>query len=126
MNPELDGWRILVVEDDYLVASLIQDVLEAAGCIVSGPIPRLPQAVGAAETDVCDAAVLDVNLGGKQVFPVAAVLSRRHIPFAFVTGYGAAALPDEHHDRPMIRKPFRNDELLSVVAGLVKPVKPVE
>jgi DNA-binding response OmpR family regulator len=126
MNTELNGRRILVVEDDYLVASLIQDVLEAAGCVVSGPIPRLPQAVGVAEADTCDAAVLDVNLGGNQVFPVAEVLSRRQIPFVFVTGYGPATLPDEHHDRPMIRKPFRIDELLSVVADLVKPAEPAE
>jgi DNA-binding response OmpR family regulator len=126
MNTELNGRRILVVEDDYLVASLIQDVLETAGCVVSGPIPRLPQAVGAAEADTCDAAVLDVNLGGNQVFPVAEVLSRRQIPFVFVTGYGAGVLPDEHHGRPMIRKPFRIDELLSVVAHLVKPAEPAE
>jgi CheY-like chemotaxis protein len=121
MNTELDGRRILVVEDDYLVASLIQDVLESAGCVVSGPIPRLPQAVDAAKAEACDAAVLDVNLGGTRVFPVAEVLTQRHIPFVFVTGYGANALPDEHHGRPMIRKPFRNDELLCAVSHLVKP-----
>jgi DNA-binding response OmpR family regulator len=82
--------------------------------------------VGAAEADTCDAAVLDVNLGGNQVFPVAEVLSRRQIPFVFVTGYGANMLPDEHHGRPMIRKPFRIDELLSVVADLVKPAEPAK
>jgi len=55
------------------------------------------------------------------VFPVAAILSRRHIPFVFVTGYGAGGLPDEHNGRPTIRKPFRNDELLNAVSDLMKP-----
>jgi CheY-like chemotaxis protein len=121
MNTALNGRRILVVEDDYLVAMLIQDVLEDAGCVVSGPVPRLAEAVDAATADRCDAALLDVNLGGQQVFPVAEVLSQRHIPFMFITGYGAASLPQEHHKRPMIRKPFRNDELLNALCNLVKP-----
>ena len=119
MNAELCGIRVLVVEDEYLVASLIQDILENAGCIVSGPIPRLREAIDAAEIETCDAAVLDVNLGGKRVFPVAEVLTRRHIPFIFVTGYGAASLPLEHHGRPTIRKPFRNEELVNAVSGLL-------
>jgi DNA-binding response OmpR family regulator len=119
MTSGLDGVRILVVEDEYLVASLIQGFLEMAGCVVLGPIPRLAEAVEAARADSCDAAVLDVNLGGTRVFPVAEILSRRRIPFAFVTGYGTASLPYEHHSRPTIRKPFRKEELLTVVSDLV-------
>ncbi len=122
MNPRLSGVRILVVEDEYLVASLIQDILEHAGCEVAGPIPRLAEAVDAAESDPCDAAILDVNLGGDRVFPVAEVLSRRHIPFVFVTGYGTYSLPDEHHGRPAIRKPFRSEQLLTAVSDLVNRV----
>jgi DNA-binding response OmpR family regulator len=119
MTAGLQGVRILVVEDEFLVATLIQDILEAAGYVVSGPIPRLAEAVKAAEVDACDAAVLDVNLAGHRVFPVAEVLSRRQIPFVFVTGYGSDTLPAEHHARPSIRKPFRNQELLNVVSELV-------
>ncbi len=118
---KLAGVRILVVEDEFLVASLIQDILENAGCIVLGPVPRLAEAVDAAEIDTCEVAVLDVNLAGKRVFPVAEVLSRRHIPFIFVTGYGTASLPQEHRGRPTIRKPFRNEELLNAVSGLLRP-----
>jgi DNA-binding response OmpR family regulator len=121
MREELRGLRILVVEDEYLVAALIQDFLEAAGCIVLGPIPRLAQAVDAARAEACDGAVLDINLGGSRVFSVAEVLSRRRIPFVFVTGYGADALPTEFHQRPTIRKPFKGDELLNAVAGLADP-----
>lgn len=119
MTQGLRGSKILVVEDEFLVASLIQDILETAGCIVSGPIPRLAEAMDAARVEPCDAAVLDINLGGHRVFPVAEVLSRRQIPFAFVTGYSADSLPGEHQGRPTIRKPFRNAELLNTVSGLV-------
>ena len=121
MTADLNGSKILVVEDEYLVASLIQNVLESAGCIVFGPIPRLAEAMQAADAESCDAAVLDVNLGGERVFSVAAVLRRRHIPFVFVTGYGTEALPPELHKRPTLHKPFRNEELLKAVSGLVNP-----
>ena len=90
-----------------------------AGCVVLGPIARLAEAVDAAHSDSCDAAVLDVNLGGRLVFPVAEILSHRRIPFAFVTGYATDALPDKHHTRPTIRKPFRKEELLTLVSDLV-------
>lgn len=121
MRAGLRGLRILVVEDEYLVAALIQDFLENAGCVVVGPIPRLPQAVAAAREEACDAAVLDVNLGGNRVFSVAEILSDRRIPFVFLTGYGPDALPTEYQQRPTIRKPFKGDELLDAVSGLASP-----
>ena len=93
--------------------------MENAGCIVSGPVPRLSEAIDAAEIETCDAAVLDVDLAGKRVFPVAQILSRRHIPFVFVTGYGVASMPPEHHNCPTLRKPFRNEELVNAVSGLL-------
>jgi DNA-binding response OmpR family regulator len=121
MRAGLRGLRILVVEDEYLVATLIQDFLETAGCVVVGPIPRLAQAVEAAREETCDGAVLDINLGGSRVFSVAEILSRRRIPFVFVTGYGAEALPAEFRQHPTIRKPFKGDELLDAVSGLASP-----
>jgi CheY-like chemotaxis protein len=63
MTASLEGVRVLLVEDEYLVASLIEEILEIAGCVVTGPIPRLAQAVDAADREACDAAVLDVNFG---------------------------------------------------------------
>jgi DNA-binding response OmpR family regulator len=119
MTLGLDGLRILVVEDEYLVASLIQDFLEMAGCVVLGPIARLAEAADAAQSDSCDAALLDVNLGGSLVFPVAEILSHRRIPFAFVTGYATGSLPTKHNARPAILKPFRKDELLTLVSDMV-------
>jgi len=120
MTGVLEGVRVLVVEDEYLVAILIEEILESAGCVVMGPIPRLPEALDAAHHDNCDAAVLDVNLAGQRIDPVADALSERNVPFMFVTGYGANALPGEYAERPLIHKPFRMADLLSAVSSLMK------
>ena len=100
MTAPLQGIRVLLVEDEYLVASLIEEILGIAGCIVTGPIPRLAEAVDAADREPCDAAVLDVNLAGERIYPVADILSRRNIPFVFVTGYGTSAFA-----KPIRRSP---------------------
>jgi DNA-binding response OmpR family regulator len=119
MTASLEGVRVLLVEDEYLVASLIEEMLEIAGCIVTGPIPRLAQAVDAADRETCDAAVLDVNLAGERIYPVADILSRRNIPFVFVTGYGV--LPGEYANRPRLCKPFKMADLLDALSDIVKP-----
>ena len=122
MTASLEGVRVLLVEDEYLVASLIEEMLEIAGCIVTGPIPRLAQAVDAADRETCDAAVLDVNLAGERIYPVADILSRRNIPFVFVTGYGV--LPGEYANRPRLCKPFKVEDLLDTLSDIVKPAPP--
>ena len=121
MTTELEGVKVLVVEDEYLVATLMEDMLESAGCVVAGPIPRLAQALDAASSEACDVAVLDINLAGERVYPVADILARRSVPFVFVTGYGANTLPPEHAGRPRLCKPFRMAELLSAISDVVKP-----
>ena len=121
MTAALEGIRVLVVEDEFLVAMLIEEMLESAGCVVIGPFPRVPEALDAVDRDACDAAVLDVNLGGERVDPVAAALSRRNVPFVFVSGYGTIGLPGDYSDRPRICKPFKLAELLGTVSSLVKP-----
>jgi DNA-binding response OmpR family regulator len=122
MTASLEGIRVLLVEDEYLVASLIEEMLEIAGCIVTGPIPRLAQAVDAADRESCDAAVLDVNLAGERIYPVADILSRRNIPFVFVTGYGV--LPGEYANRPHLCKPFKMADLLDTLSDIVKTAAP--
>jgi DNA-binding response OmpR family regulator len=119
MTAALAGIRVLVVEDEFLVAMLIEEMLESAGCVVIGPIPRVPEALDAVHRDTCDAAVLDINLGGERIDPVAEALSRRNVPFMFVTGYGTAGLPGNYVDRPRICKPFKMAELLGTVSSLV-------
>jgi CheY-like chemotaxis protein len=120
MTAALEGARVLVVEDEYLVAALIEQILESAGCIVLGPIPRVPEALDAVNDDDYDAAVLDVNLAGERINPVADALSERDVPFMFVTGYGANALPREYAERPHIGKPFRTAELVGMLSSILK------
>src|SRR5271165_695797 len=99
MTAPLQGRRVLVVEDEFLIAVLIQEMLESVGCLVSGPISRLAEALDAAGREDCYAAVLDVNLAGDRIYPVAEILSRRNVPFVFVTGYGQSVLPTEYARR---------------------------
>ena len=118
MTEALQGVKVLVVEDEYLVATLMEDMLASAGCIVAGPIPRLAQALDAASKEACDVAVLDVNLAGERVYPVADILAQRNVPFVFVTGYGV--LPGEYANRPRLCKPFKMADLVNTLSDIVK------
>jgi DNA-binding response OmpR family regulator len=119
MTAELEGARILVVEDEFLVAMLLEDILESAGCVVAGPIPRIADALAAVDRETYDAAVLDVNLAGERIDPVANALSQRNIPFMFVTGYSATAVPGGFAERPRLCKPFKMGDLLNTLSNLV-------
>ncbi len=111
--------RILVVEDDFLVASLLAEILESVGWQVVGPVAHLATALDAAASEGIDAAVLDVDLGGQTVYPVAAVLDARRVPFVFVTGCNREALPPLFCGRPHLGKPFAPGELIGTVARLI-------
>ncbi|HJU19154.1 MAG TPA: response regulator [Stellaceae bacterium] len=113
--------RILIVEDEHMIATLLAEVLEAAGWQVVGPVGHLAKALDTAASADFDAAVLDVNLGGQTVYPVAGVLDARHVPFVFLTAYGAAALVPPFCERPLLSKPFKVKELIGAVARLVNP-----
>ncbi|MBS0411741.1 MAG: response regulator [Proteobacteria bacterium] len=102
----LAGRRLLVVEDEVFVAMLIEDVLEGAGGAVIGPAARVDEALALIEAENPDGALLDVNLGGELVYPVAEALARLEIPFVFVTGYGAEGIAPPFKGRPTIKKPF--------------------
>jgi DNA-binding response OmpR family regulator len=119
MTAELEGARVLVVEDEFLVASLIEEMLSSAGCVVSGPMPRVRDALDAMDRDTYDAAILDVNLAGERIDPVAEALSRRKVPFMFVTGYTAGALPTQFAERPRLCKPFKMSDLLATLSVLL-------
>ncbi len=102
-----EGLRILVVEDVFSVAELIDGMLGTLRCEVVGPVGRLGKAVHLAREERLDGAILDVNLAGEGVAPVAEALEARGVPFFFATGYeGVTALPAKYHDRPSLRKPF--------------------
>ena len=88
----LRGLRVLIVEDEALIASFIEDFLIDLGCDVVGPAMRMKEAVDLAREAAIDGATLDVNIVGEKIYPVADILTERGIPFVFMTGYGAAGL----------------------------------
>ena len=111
----LGGIRILVVEDVFLVASSIAELLQEAGAEVVGPALELTDAIDLAETAQIDGALLDIDLHGETSFGVAAALNRRGIPFVFVTGYGDASIPGALRHVPLLGKPFRRHEFLQML-----------
>ncbi|AOR80343.1 response regulator [Novosphingobium resinovorum] len=107
----LAGKRVLVVEDEMLVAMNIEDTLTELGAIVVGPAMRLDTALDLAEREEFDLAMLDVNIHGGRSYPVATLLKSRGVPFIFATGYGHAADVDEFSDIATLAKPFRGTDL---------------
>ena len=107
----LAGLRILIVEDEAMIALLIQDVLEELGSVIIGPASRISAALNLATAESIDLAVLDLNLAGQSVYPVAEVLAERGIPFVFITGYGQVSIDERWRDRPSLPKPFRSTQL---------------
>jgi CheY-like chemotaxis protein len=121
-SANLAGLRVLVVEDEMLVAMMIEDMLAEFGCIVVGAASRVGQALKLLEeADEIDGAVLDVNLAGEKVFPVAEALDARGIPFVFSTGYGTAGLPDHFRNRLTLQKPYRPEDLEGALAAALTP-----
>ena len=121
-SANLAGLRVLVVEDEMLVAMMIEDMLAEFGCIVVGAASRVGQALKLLEeADEIDGAVLDVNLAGEKVFPVAEALDARGIPFVFSTGYGTAGLPDHFRNRLTLQKPYRPEDLEGALATALRP-----
>jgi PAS domain S-box-containing protein len=115
----LQGKRILVIEDEPLVAMDVESSLTAAGCEVVGPAATLERAKLLIEESDCDAALLDVNLAGQPVDELATLLTRKNRPFAFVTGYGREALPSGFRGAVVLGKPFGADQLLATVEVLL-------
>lgn len=105
-GPVADGMRILVAEDEFLVAVLLEEDLKAAGWTVVGPFSDLDAALEAARRERFDLAVLDINLKGRLVYPLADELSERGIPLVFLSGYGWASLPSQYRSLPRILKPY--------------------
>jgi CheY-like chemotaxis protein len=114
----LNGLRVLVVEDEMMVSMLIEDMLTDLGCVVVGPASRLDEAIELAGNSELDCAVLDVNLGGQPIFPLADILRAKGAPFAFATGYGDAGLREADRGTPVLQKPFREGDLARVLGEL--------
>jgi len=107
MSDIFAGRRVLIVEDESLVAMLLETILADLGCDVVGPESNIEDGLTAvADVAGLDAALLDVNVAGRGVFPVAEALKAKGVPFVFSTGYGEAGLPEHWRGNPTVQKPF--------------------
>ena len=111
--------RLLVVEDEYLIRMLLEDMLADLGYDVAAAVGTLAEASAIAASGDFNAAILDVNLDGQEVYPVAEILAKRGLPFVFVTGYGERNLSDPYRDRPALQKPFQAEQLKAVLAEIL-------
>lgn len=117
----LSGKRILVAEDEPILAMLLEDLLGELGCVVVGPALRLREAEAMARDEAVDGALLDVNMGEGRTFEVARILTGRGIPFCFSTGYGEAGIDAEFRAAPVLQKPYRQADLAEALKCLPMP-----
>ena len=117
---DLRGLRILVVEDEFLVSLDLEAMLRELGAEVIGPFARLDRATAVARAEALDVALLDVNIGGQLVTPVADALAERAVPFVFCTGYDAASLPAPHAAVPILMKPCQTRQLKEALLGALR------
>lgn len=116
----LAGKRVLVVEDDFLIAEDLVRALEEAGAVVLGPMATVSEALAAVMSEgALDFAVLNIELRGEVIFPVAHVLRQRTVPFIFVTGYDREVLPPEFVDAAWLEKPLNPAKLMRALFSLV-------
>ena len=110
--------RVLVVEDEMIVAMFVEDVLADLGYPVAGVTAHIDEGVARAANPDFDIAILDVHLNGKDVFPLADILAEKNIPMIFATGYGERGLPDRFKSRPVLQKPFHPDDLAKALGKI--------
>jgi CheY-like chemotaxis protein len=111
--------RILVVEDEYLIRMLLEDMLGDLGYEIAAAAGTLKEAAEFAATAEFNLAILDVNLDGQEIYPVADILAKRGKPFIFVTGYGEGSLSDPYRSRPVLQKPFQAEQLKTTLADML-------
>lgn len=109
---------VLVVEDEVTIATMLERAMQELNFTVLGPVGRLAQALQVAQNARFDMALLDVNLRGEKVFPLADFLAERGIPFAFLTGYGRDSLPPRFAQAVVLCKPFNFTELSEAASAL--------
>ena len=114
------GLRVLVVEDEAMIMTLVEDMVTELGHRIAGLAASVEEAAGLAEGAEFDVALLDVNLQGQTVESVAATLARRGKPFVFTTGYGERVIPPEFKDRPMLPKPYQIEQLGEILSRVIK------
>jgi CheY-like chemotaxis protein len=122
-EPATPARRILVVEDELMIRMLLEDMLGELGYTVTAEAARIDEALEAARTADFDIAILDVNLNGQPISPVADALVARGTPFVFATGYGERGLPEPYRDRPTLKKPFQMEGLKQMLDDALAGVR---
>jgi len=117
-GPNTDRTRVLVVEDEPLVAMMIESMLEDVGYVVVATAPSVSAGLAAVDENELDLAILDMTLGRDSSFPIADALQDRGVPFVFASGYDARSLPDKHNTRQVLSKPFTLKDLKSKLAAI--------
>lgn len=120
MTSPVAGCRVLIVEDEYFIASDLRRALHAAGATVLGPVGDLGSALRMVESEALDIGLLDVNLGGEASYPVAEALTELGVPLLFLTGYDGWSMPERFRAAPRMAKPFAADALVAMVGDGVK------
>jgi len=113
---EKSNRKVLVVEDEMMIAMLIEDMLDEFGCKLVGPATNVPRALELIGKETVDVAVLDLNLDGKDTYAIADALRHNNVPFIFATGYGSTGMRPEYGDRPVLQKPFQAKDLETALA----------
>jgi len=114
------GGSVFLVEDEVMIRMMVADMLEELGYRVTAEAGEIAEAMELAQTADFDLAILDVNVNGKAISPVADLIAARKRPFIFATGYGSSGLPEEYRDRPALQKPFQIETLAQMIASTLK------
>jgi DNA-binding response OmpR family regulator len=114
------GGSVFLVEDEVMIRMMVTDMLEELGFSVAAEAGEISEALKLAQSADFDLAILDVNVNGKVISPVADLLAARKRPFIFATGYGSSGLPAEYRDRPALQKPFQIETLARTIEQALK------
>ena len=114
------GGSVFLVEDEVMIRMMVADMLDELGYSIAAEAGEINEAIKLAQSTEFDIAILDVNVNGKVISPVAELIKARNRPFIFATGYGSQGLPEEYRDRPALQKPFQIETLGKMIEGALK------
>lgn len=118
--PDLNGRRILVIEDSPVVGPFTADLLGELGCEVVGPAPNMAAARELIETEEFDAALVDVHIRGERVFGLCELLQQRDTPFVLTSGYADWQMPEKWQDSPRVQKPYTPEQVEQALRGVLR------
>ncbi|PZA12012.1 response regulator [Rhodopseudomonas palustris] len=119
-TPSPTGGSVFLVEDEAMIRMMVVDMLEELGFSVAAETGEINEALQLAEATDFDIAILDVNVNGKVISPVADLLKARNRPFIFATGYGTQGVPEDYRDRPALQKPFQIESLKQLLDATLR------